>query len=277
MSFDSKMSPSLRALAKKHKKEGSSIVHIRVGKNLQAFAIEKDILYRHSPYLKGELKDCTEEIGPASIDLPKTEVGTFKLFWVWLYKQKLASVDEETVQWAAETGEAVEDVDSEKVDNVDETNDKDLIKFETESKTTDEKKKEKFAMFCAHRMANLLKLHVFADWSRIPALKNECIKRYYEFKEASGYIATPWVSYVWKHTNKDSLLRKFFLDMLTWEMDPSLFETNPRDFPDNVRLELLVNMGYVIQIARHGSLRLENGNPMKDLTKYFEKVNEEAT
>ncbi|TGO45792.1 hypothetical protein BCON_0365g00100 [Botryotinia convoluta] len=126
--------------------------------------------------------------------------------------------------------------------------------------------------FCYPHMANLLDLYLFADMAKLPLLKNQCIAKYYKFTKATGYIMTPWLSYMWKYTTKEMLIRKFLLDLLTWEMPPLLFETNSKDFPEELRLELLINMGYVIQVARHGTSAIEKSNPLNDLNNYYEKV-----
>ncbi|KAI9640623.1 hypothetical protein NHQ30_010922 [Ciborinia camelliae] len=272
MSLESRMSPYVRALVRKQKKEGCNCVHISVGKTRQAFAVEKDKLYRHAPYFKEVLKDLSEEFEPASIDLPKTEVKTFKLFCSWLYEQKLGSADEEIAQWKAERDK------SGKGTYLDNKSDEEALTYlgdsVTESTSSDFDDKENVALvkFCQPQMASLLSLYLFADMARVPALKNECITKFYEFTKATGYIMTPWLWYMWKYTSKTSMMRKFLLDLLTWEMPPSLLETNSKDFPEDLRLELLISMGYVIQVARHGSLALEKNNPLRDLSKYYERV-----
>lgn len=126
--------------------------------------------------------------------------------------------------------------------------------------------------FSTYHMENLLRLYMFADMARIPGLKNDCIKKYYEFNVASGYITTDWLTYVWQYTTKTHLIRKFFLDLLTWETDTQVIALRSRDFPDDLKVGLMVNMSYVIQISRYGSTHLEGSNPLRNLDKYYEKV-----
>lgn len=152
------------------------------------------------------------------------------------------------------------------------SNSKGKMILETKNGDLDDRSNVALTNFCYPHMTALLDLYLFADMARVPALKNQCIKKYYEFTKATGYITTSWLPYMWKYTTKNMLIHKFLLDLLTWEMPPSLTETNSKDFPEELRLELLVNMGYVIQIARHGSSGLENSNPLRALSNYYEKI-----
>ncbi|RAL62664.1 hypothetical protein DID88_004507 [Monilinia fructigena] len=276
MSHLEKMTPYMKALAEKDKKEGSNVVHMRIGKSLQGFAIEKEVLYRHSSYLKELLQSGSEEHGPATIDLPKTEVKTFKLFRGWLYKQGLGSAEEKIAEWKSafvKNGKGADETDETPLIDLDEGNNY------METKIADFDSKSNVGacqVLCQPLMADLLILYLFADMARLPALKNDCITKFYGFTKATEYIMTGWLQYIWEYTDKKSMMHKFLLDLLTWEMSPSVLETNSKDFPEDLRLELLISMGYVIQIARHGSSasELENSNPLKDLSKYYEKVEE---
>lgn len=246
---------------------------MRVGRTLQGFAIEKEVLYRHSSYLKELLQSGSEEYGPTTIDLPKTGIKTFKLFRSWLYKQGLGSAEEEIAQWKSglvKNGKGTEETDERPLVDLGEGNNN----MEMKKADFDDKSNVALVKFCQSHMADLLILYLFADMARLPALKNDCITKFYEFTKATGYIMTGWVEYIWEYTAKDSMMHKFLLDLLTWEMSPSVLEANSKDFPEDLRLKLLISMGYVIQIARHGSSSsvLENSNPLKDLSKYYEKV-----
>ncbi|KAB8293789.1 hypothetical protein EYC80_009274 [Monilinia laxa] len=255
------------------KKEGSNVVHMRIGKSLQVFAIEKEVLYRHSSYLKELLHSGSEEFGPATIDLPKTGVKTFKLFRGWLYRRGLGRAEEEIAEWKAElvkNGKGTDETDEMPLIDLGEGNNN----METRVVDFDDKSNVALVKFCQPLMADLLILYLFADMARLPALKNDCIAKFYEFTKASEYIMTGWLQYIWEYTDRKSMMHKFLLDLLTWEMSPSVLETNSKDFPEDLRLKLLVSMGYVIQIARHGSSasELENSNPLKGLSKYYEKI-----
>ncbi|KAF7858908.1 hypothetical protein EAF04_008949 [Stromatinia cepivora] len=285
---DSHMSPFIRAIVEKQKEKDRNIVHVRVGKYRNAYTVEKDVFYQHSPYLGEACERYSEGLKRTAIEFLKTNDTTFKLFRDWLYKQELGSADDEIAGWRAEKAKNDERADhNNKSDegpliDLDESrgnddsmkngNLKGNIILETNSSDLDDKSNVALTNFCYPHMAALLDLYLFADMARVPALKNQCIKKYYEFTKATGYIMTPWLSYMWKYRSKTMLMHKFLLDLLTWEMPPSLLETNSKDFPEELRLELLVNMGYVIQVARHGSSALENSNPLRDLSNYYEKV-----
>ncbi|KAJ8062791.1 hypothetical protein OCU04_008048 [Sclerotinia nivalis] len=270
---DSHMSPFIRAMVEKQKEKDRNIVHVRVGKYRNTYTVEKDIFYQHSPYLGEACERYSEGLERTTIEFLKTKLG---------------SADEEISEWRAEKAKndkgadldnksdegPLIDLDESKGNDysMKNSNSKGNIILETNSGDLDDRSNVALTNFCYPHMAALLDLYLFADMARVPALKNQCIKKYYEFTKATGYIITPWLSYMWKYTTKTMLMHKFLLDLLTWEMPPSLLETNSKDFPEELRLELLVNMGYVIQIARHGSSALENSNPLKDLSNYYEKV-----
>lgn len=237
-------------------------------------------MYQYSPSLKETCERYAPYIKPATVELAKIDVKTFNLFKDWLYRQSLGCADEEIAQWKAEKSK-----NGEKTDLVDKCEDEPLIDLDDsmqndkpkqndamEARSSDPDDNVALTHFCYPQMAALLDLYLFADMAQAPVLKNQCITKYYQFTMATGYIMTPWLSYMWKYTTKTSLMRKFLLDLLTWEMPPSLLETNPQDFPEELKSELLVNMGYAFQIARHSSNNLEFGNPLRDLTKYHEKV-----
>ncbi|CAD6449290.1 b7984a70-80fd-4bce-94e1-b6c296863743 [Sclerotinia trifoliorum] len=257
---DCHMSPFIKTMVEKQKEKDRNTVHVRVGKYRNAYTVEKDIFYQHSPYLGEACDRYSEGLERATIEFAKTNDNTFKLFRDWLYKQELGSAHEEIAEWRAE-----------KAKNSKGNSNGNMV-LETKSGDLDDRGNVALTNFCFPHMAALLDLYLFADMARVPALKNQCIKKYYEFTKATGYITTSWLSYMWKYTTKTMLMHKFLLDLLTWEMPPSLLETNSKDFPEELRLELLVNMGYVIQIARHGSSALENSNPLRDLSNYYEKI-----
>ncbi|KAF7891375.1 uncharacterized protein EAF02_001700 [Botrytis sinoallii] len=220
---------------------------------------------RNSPTIKALIEKQN------AINFPQTNDVVFKLFKTWLYKLDLGDADEEIAQWKArkvKTGEEAQKADEGSLIDLDTSKGKGNTK-----KIRDSQKNEILEMiggdlnatsnvaltnFCYPHMANLLDLYLFADMAK--------------FTKATGYIMTPWLSYMWKYTTKGMLIRKFLLDLLTWEMPPLLFETNSKDFPEELRLELLVNMGYVIQVARHGTTALEKSNPLNEMSSYFEEV-----
>ncbi|CAD6441699.1 5aec3db5-143a-4528-88de-812745b73b48 [Sclerotinia trifoliorum] len=267
---DCHMSPFIKTMVEKQKEKDRNTVHVRVGKYRNAYTVEKDIFYQHSPYL-GEACDRYSE--------GLEQIG---------FTSKSLAAHEEIAEWRAEKAKNSKgsDLDNKSdegpiIDFDESKGNDDLVKnsnsngnmvLETKSGDLDDRGNVALTNFCFPHMAALLDLYLFADMARVPALKNQCIKKYYEFTKATGYITTSWLSYMWKYTTKTMLMHKFLLDLLTWEMPPSLLETNSKDFPEELRLELLVNMGYVIQIARHGSSALENSNPLRDLSNYYEKI-----
>ncbi|KAF7917244.1 uncharacterized protein EAE98_010349 [Botrytis deweyae] len=285
MSLPSRNSPTIKALIEKQKEKERNTIQVRVGKHKNLYTLEKDILYRHAPFLKGACEHYSRGLDHSAINFPQTNDVVFKLFKTWLYKLDLGDADEEIAQWKArkvKTGEEAQKVDEGPLIDLDTSKGKGNTK-----KIRDSQKNEILEMiggdlnatsnvaltnFCYPHMANLLDLYLFADMAKLPLLKNQCIAKYYRFTKATGYIMTPWLSYMWKYTTKGMLIRKFLLDLLTWEMPPLLFETNAKDFPEELRLELLVNMGYVIQVARHGTTALEKSNPLNEMSNYFEEV-----
>ncbi|KAK6599141.1 hypothetical protein H4I96_08345 [Botrytis cinerea] len=266
MSLPSHSSPRIKALIEKQKETDRNTIQVRVGKHKNAYTLEKDVLYRNAPFLKGACEHYSRGLEYSAINFPQTN-------------------DVEIAQWKArrvKTGEKEKKIDEGPLIDLETSKGKENTKNISESQ-----KNENLEMangdlnttsnvaltnFCYPHMANLLDLYLFADMARLSLLKNQCIAKYYRFTKATGYIMTPWLSYMWKHTRKEMLMRKFLLDLLTWEMPPLLFETNSKDFPEELRIELLVNMGYVIQVARHGTTALEKCNPLNDLDNYYEEV-----
>ncbi|KAF7889359.1 uncharacterized protein EAF01_010852 [Botrytis porri] len=285
MSLPSRNSPEIKALIEKQKAIERNTIQVRVGKHKNLYTLEKDVLYRHAPLLKGACEHYSRGIDYSAINFPQANDVVFKLFEAWLYKLDLGDADEEIAQWKAKKAKT-----SEKEQKIDEGPliDLDTSKGKTNAKKiSDSKENENLGTtisdliatsnvaltnFCYPHMANLLDLYLFADMAKLPLLKNQCITKYYRFTKATGYIMTPWLSYMWKYTTKGMLIRKFLLDLLTWEMPPLLFETNSKDFPEELRIELLINMGYVIQVARYGTSAIEKSNPLNDLSNYYEKV-----
>ncbi|KAF5869074.1 uncharacterized protein Bfra_011616 [Botrytis fragariae] len=285
MSLPSRNSPTVKALIEKQKEKERNTIQVRVGKHKNLYTLEIDVLYRHAPFLKGACEHYSRGLDHSAINFPQTNDVVFKLFKAWLYKLDLGDADEEIAQWKAgrvKTGEKVQKVDEGPLIDLDTSKGKANAKkisdsqrdenLETTSSDLNTTNNVALTNFCYPHMANLLDLYLFADMAKLPLLKNQCIAKYYKFTKATGYIMTPWLSYMWKYTTKEMLIRKFLLDLLTWEMPPLLFETNSKDFPGELRLELLVNMGYVIQVARYGTSAIEKSNPLNDLNNYYEKV-----
>ncbi|KAM0304063.1 hypothetical protein ACHAO8_011456 [Botrytis cinerea] len=285
MSLPSHSSPRIKALIEKQKETDRNTIQVRVGKHKNAYTLEKDVLYRNAPFLKGACEHYSRGLEYSAINFPQTNDVVFKLFKAWLYKLDLGDADQEIAQWKArrvKTGEKEKRIDEGPLIDLETSKGKENTKNISESQKTENLEMANgdlnttsnvaLTNFCYPHMANLLDLYLFADMAKLSLLKNQCIAKYYRFTKATGYIMTPWLSYMWKHTRKEMLMRKFLLDLLTWEMPPLLFETNSKDFPEELRIELLVNMGYVIQVARHGTTVLEKCNPLNDLDNYYEEV-----
>ena len=78
---------------------GREIVHIKVGEDLQDFAIHKVLLYHYSPYFKAAFTTGFEESKTGVMKLLEKHVEPFELFYNWLYSQKWWGKNSDQVQW----------------------------------------------------------------------------------------------------------------------------------------------------------------------------------
>ncbi|TGO26787.1 hypothetical protein BPAE_0053g00410 [Botrytis paeoniae] len=228
MSLPSRNSPTIKALIEKQREKERNKIQVRVGKHKTLYTLEKDVLYRHAPFLKGACEHYSRGLDHSAINFPQTNDVVFKLFKTWLYKLDLGDADEEIAQWKArkvKAGEKEQKFDEGPLIDLETSKGKVDVKrisdsqrdenLETTSSDLNTTSNVALTNFCYPHMANLLDLYLFADMTKLPLLKNQCIAKYYKFTKATGYIMTPWLSYMWNYTTKEMLIRRFLLDLLT--------------------------------------------------------------
>lgn len=85
----------------------------------------------------------------------------------------------------------------------------------------------------------LIQLWVLADKLLIPRLQNDILREIKRFQEDEAIIPITGLGYAYKHSSKDSVLRKFLLDLCACYMDPKKYSTEPDYFPKEMLLELV--------------------------------------
>jgi len=73
-----------------------------VGEKEQDFGVHKDLICHHSPYFKAAFTSGFEEAKTGIMKLPEAEVGTFQLFYDWLYTQTLWDQKDDKADWPRE-------------------------------------------------------------------------------------------------------------------------------------------------------------------------------
>ncbi|CAD6449301.1 77df6434-a89c-49e6-a664-b6a9ae784c83 [Sclerotinia trifoliorum] len=232
---------------------GREVVHIKVGKDLQDFGVHKSLICHYSPYFKAAFTSGFEETSTGIMKLGDVDLDVFELFFYWLYTQRLN-------KWRNESQLSLE---------------KAIINAGNESKQRS-------------RIRTLLELYVFADMVQVPAIKNNCIKEYYEMAipEKEYLTERKNLAYIWEHTNESDLIRKFMVDLIVWDVPEISVENNLSQSPVEVIILVIFAMKKIIGHARTESVQLEKRrpkfrslpsliSPLGDLTKYYVKVKTE--
>jgi hypothetical protein len=74
-------------------------VHIQIRKELQDFAIHKDLICHHSLYFKAAFTSGLEESQTGIMTFSEIKVSVFELFFNWLYNQSVWNESADRSEW----------------------------------------------------------------------------------------------------------------------------------------------------------------------------------
>lgn len=264
-----------------------------MGEDLQDFGVHKSLICHHSPYFKAAFNSGFEETTTGIIKLPDVKVEVFELFFHWLYTQRINKpprVDESLFE-----SEYMREIPSLKPE-------REILDARSESGSPSaymsglvenpsiQKQEHALALINMCRVYILIRLYIFADMVQVPALKNDCIKVYYDMStmEKECLMTYKIQNILWSETTENDLIRKFMVDLVIWDQQISFKHISENFIKGESDLALLLAMKKTIDDARAESEQLKKGklktkalpslaNPLDDLTKYFAKVTTEAT
>lgn len=102
----------------------------------------------------------------------------------------------------------------------------------------------------------LVEVWVLAEKFSVPLLQNAALKRINQLLyERSKSIATDYLEYIVENTAQDSLLRKYFIEIIGSTVKPSAFEAQAVDFPREILAQLVV---YLANIRKDKAIALSN-------------------
>ncbi|TEY71603.1 hypothetical protein BOTCAL_0090g00090 [Botryotinia calthae] len=231
---------------------GREVVHAKVGKDLQDFGVHKSLICHCSPFFNAAFTSGFEETTTGIIKLVDVEVEVFELFFVWLYTQQIGEPELDAA------GSALSD---------------------NESKSGHDYKLH---------VGTLLRLYVFADMIKVPALKNDCIEKLscMESFENEYLTESENLRYVWEHTREHDLIRKLLVDTIVWDLGNASFLKTLDQLPQEVTFDILLAMKTVIDNARMELMDKEKSKKrfktleafesrLEDPTNYYEKFGAE--
>jgi hypothetical protein len=223
------------------------MVHIIVGKEQQDFCIHKDLICHYSQYFTNGFTGGLEEGMTNIMKLPEVNVEVFKRTCSGdKYPERLPLRSKHLIDFTYAVFQGwlyTQVVFNNLADQAD------------WPKTND-----------------LMKLYVFADMARIPNLKNECIEAINVISGIDEAFPVETIPYVYKNTQKGSLIRRFIVDSLAWEYDPDTFAQIADHLTDEVRLEAMTTMRKVIySYTRPGTGKPKKmASPLHNLKNYYE-------
>lgn len=85
---------------------------------------------------------------------------------------------------------------------------------------------------------NLVQLWVVGDKLAVPRFQNLVIDRLHEIYKRDATISTVNLRYVYDNTSEGSALRRFFVNLCTYDLDPQVLQLEPQHLPPEMLLEL---------------------------------------
>ncbi|ESZ96728.1 hypothetical protein SBOR_2872 [Sclerotinia borealis F-4128] len=279
------MSPK-KASGKLNKLLGRTMLHVQVGDDLKDFGVHKDLICHYSPYFNAAFTSGFEETRTGVMKLSTTEPEVFELFYHWLYTQDLYLPAWDPASSSSEVDGAVgleENHSSctlcKAIDDDDEDSDGDGYDSDYEASREFIKGHDNNCLidtFHKKQLKLLAMLYVFADMTRIPALQNLCLERFYNTTNTNNDVPVELIEYIWENTAESSQLRKIMIDMLVWEHPASSYVTAHKVIPNSVKDEVLFTMARRFRCTRMNK-KGAKVNPLTDITNYHVKVNEKIT
>ena len=86
----------------------------------------------------------------------------------------------------------------------------------------------------------LMQLWILADKLIIPRLQNEVTRKMHQLALDEKYVPRNSLPYLYENTPKDSLLRRFVVDLCACYMKPETYSEEHEEFPKEMLLELAV-------------------------------------
>lgn len=127
-------------------------------------------------------------------------------------------------------------------------------------------------------LTSLVKLYVFADMTKIPQLKNQCLDTYEEISAITKTVLVKPLPYIWQNTVPSDPLRLFIVDIIVRRSKPSLFSSRSHLFSNEIGIAIMTAMrDHIIELHKAFDKDKKPKDPLDDMKKYHTVDTADAT